>query len=315
MSFSPSEIFDVLDVDVEGSEMQVLKTVIELSETGTKNLTANSIHDEFVRKRGGEVSVSWIYKCLKSLEKDGLILVDSMRRPHHYDTSPGVLRNAVLDRLKTIKQRKRADLDRQKEYLSILDSVDVDELALHVLEQVLGARTTVQERVVEGSEAVKHVMIKELFSKGGKGDVLRTIQPLASIQNRNTVFGSFEGRILEAMTQGLQVKALIVPPEADTNVIRIMNDYLGSHKDRVGTLVESGRLELRLLPRHRNTYRMMCLNRQTMLLFISELYLPDTAAVFSENDSYPIISDALNLFSELWEEAQDMGHILVENMR
>lgn len=314
MSFSPREIFDVLDVDVEGSEMQVLKTLIELSETGMKNLTANSIHDEFVRKRGREVSVSWIYKCLKSLEKEGLVLVDSMRRPHHYDTSPSVLRNAVLDRLKTMKQRKRAELDRQKEYLSILDSVDVDELAIYVLEQILGARTTVQERVVEGNEAVGHVMIEELVSKGGKGDVLRTIQPLATIQNANVVFGPFEEKMLDAMIKGLQIKALIVPPEGNIDVVCIMNDYLGSHRERVGTLIETGQLELRLLPTHRNTYRMMCMNSQTMLLFISELYLPDTAAVFYENDSYPIISDALNLFFELWEEAQDLGHALIKNI-
>ncbi|TFF91259.1 hypothetical protein EU545_04825 [Candidatus Thorarchaeota archaeon] len=313
MRFSPKDVFDILDVDPNTSEIQVLKTIIQLSEKGTKNMTAKRIHEEYIAREHKNVSPSWIYKCLKVLENEGLVAVDSMRRPQQYDASPSILRDAMLLRLKKIRQRKQTELNRQKKHLNLLKSIDIEKVARHVFEEVLGAGRIVEERVVEGIEAVRHVMVEELVSKGGKGDIFRTIQPLASVHSPNIAFGTFEEEALEAMKRGLQVKALLVPPEEDIDLLQTMSDYFGGYSHAVRNLIEAGTLELRMLREHRNTYRMMCLNTQTMLLFISELYLPDTAAVFYHHDSYPIISDALDLFSKLWHNALDFGMEIVRS--
>lgn len=307
MSFSPKDVLDILGIDSGSSEMQVLKTVIELSEDNTKNMSVNRIHEGFVEGGNRNVSLSWIYKCLKGLEKEGLVLVNSMRRPHQYDASPSVLRNGLLLRLKQIRERKQTELDQLSEDLDLLNSLNIDRLARHVFQDVLGAGSIAQERVLQGIEAVRNVMIYEMASSGGRGDVLSTIQPLASIENPNTAFGTFEKELIEAMKRGLVVRALLVPPKEDMKMLSAMNSYLGIYSDEISSLILDGRLELRILAEHRNTYRMMCFNGQMMLLFISELYQPDTAAVFYSHDSDPIISDTMKRFSELWEASFDFG--------
>ncbi|MCK4483816.1 MAG: hypothetical protein KAU89_03260, partial [Candidatus Thorarchaeota archaeon] len=66
----------------------------------------------------------------------------------------------------------------------------------------------------------------------------------------------------------------------------------------------------RATPQPTSTYRMLCLNKEKMILFMSKAPYPDSAALIYREDNPTMVDDAVATFDRLWENAFDISAIL-----
>jgi hypothetical protein len=67
---------------------------------------------------------------------------------------------------------------------------------------------------------------------------------------------------------------------------------------------------MRFLQEDIETYRMLCLNQDMLILYLTDTYKADTAALVYRRDNSILVDDAVSTFDRLWNQATDVTEFL-----
>ncbi|MHA1934172.1 MAG: hypothetical protein ACW97A_02725 [Candidatus Thorarchaeota archaeon] len=305
-------VLDQIGINISSRDFRVLKAIIQAQEPDKESTTVDDIHAQIEKK----VSKAWIYKCLDNLESQGFIYADRVRRPRVYlASSENVmlgLEGARQNALKKLQQEQQ----QIQQHEDILKQSNLHDMTVYVLELLTGKRPRGLSRVIEGIENVRRTIVEEMCSNPESGDLIRItdMSELLSISSKSA--GFVEKELLNAVTQGLKIKALITmnlksPEEGQA----VLAGFLKGVGGLLANAIASGNLEVRARPTKDLTYRMISRNYDKMLLFLTNAPAPDTGALLYREARNPLIDDAIKTFDTLWEESQDIIQMLSQSFK
>jgi hypothetical protein len=163
---------------------------------------------------------------------------------------------------------------------------------------------------IEGRDNVRIAMIRELCGNTSSRDVLRLTEGANLLDLSPEKSGPVEKALLEAVQNGLTIKALLTAQMPRGQGPASLASFLSNAGNLVVQGILDGRLQIRATPQPTSTYRMLCLNKEKMILFMSKAPYPDSAALIYREDNPTMVDDAVATFDRLWENAFDISAIL-----
>lgn len=291
-------------------DMQVLKALAELMNRNPEGVTYADLSSHLVMK-GINLSKVWIYKCLSRLEDDGFVVAERISNPRLYITSQGIIaealerkRKAIVDELKT----GREEIDQK---LKSVKSTSVEDLTMMAYDTIVGSVSIDSSRVIEGVEIVRSTLIKEFFQKAKKGDLIRVITPSEAADRGGETGGVTEMELLKKAPEGIELRALMVSSEDASRDQGLIATYLGDLKQILMEAILSGNLKMRTSKGPFKTYRMVSLNNNLMLLYLTHSPASDMAALVRREDNPGLLDDALNTFDRLFDEGIDIVEMMM----
>ncbi len=287
-------------------EMQVLQAVAEATRVENGETLASIVRA--VNSAGNRpISNNWVYKCLQSLQERNLLSVDPLRRPSVYRTDSVTLEKGVLglinERLGQLGN-ERAKLEGE---LISLSSADPREMAAHLIAALSGRPQEETRGILMGTERVRTAITREIGLGAVQGSVLRFMQGLDAIVGARLDMSPFEHAVFEAIRGGATVRAILFPSEGQGRPEETLVRFMSTIGMRLTDALRSRRLQLRLLAGSQNTYRMVCIDEHTMIMFLSTAYIPDAAVLIQSRDDSGVISDAIRTFEERWSVSPDLN--------
>jgi len=299
-----------LGIDTTSSEMQVFRAV--LLAAGCTSRSVN--YDEIVRSleeiANKRYTKAYIYRRLNDLEEQGFITIDTIHTPRTYS----ITETGVAKALETKRKVKLADhLTKKQEVttkLNRLKSVKSQELALMLHKQLVGAQSIEKSLVIEGIENVRSNIIREFADKAEAGDLIRVLGHVSTLAEGLGPGGVTELRLIQSGFRGVKVQGLLTPVESEKLNLNLMAGHLTPMVEVFEQATKTGNIQLRFTPEPIKTYRIICLNEDKMLLYLTHAKESDVAALIHRSDNPGLINDAIKTFDELWESGIDVLDIL-----
>jgi hypothetical protein len=294
-----------LDIDIDSSQMQVLKAVL-LAAEGTHMPVQYGEIDAKLGEIAGEFTKAYIYRKLKELEKHGFIIVDTIHSPRTYLVSESSIAAALETKRKVQLSSTLSDRQDLTTKLNRLNSLKNEDLALMLYEQLTGKPQSGKSGIIEGVENVRSAIIRE-FADGAKvGDVVRVLGHASTLAEGLGPGGVTELRIMQAGFRGVKVMGLMTPLTNAKLDINLLASHIAPLAETFAEASQTGNIQLRFIPEPINTYRIVCLNEDKMLLYLTHAKESDMAAIVHRKDNPGLVDDAIRTFDELWEKSIDV---------
>jgi Fe2+ or Zn2+ uptake regulation protein len=304
-----NDFLEIVRSHITTREMQVLKAVFD-AKSSEENLPSFDDIYLVVRKSGEKLTKAWIYKCLAKLEEDGFLVVDSIRNPRRYM----VTRETLIAGIENTRKKRIMDLEQEIEevdqQLHFLSETDVSKLTSHVIDIMTGEKMVKTSGAIEGAENIRTVIITQMREISGPGNVLKIINRLDALEGGPLSVGPVENKLLESVIKGLKLQALIIPTGANKQGSELLARFLSGVSKLFIDAINSGRLQMRFLQEGTETYRMLCLNQDMLILYLTDTYKADTAALVYRKDNPILVDDAVSTFDRLWDKAIDATEFL-----
>jgi hypothetical protein len=219
--------------------------------------------------------------------------------------------------LKALEAKRKSQLssslsERQEVTTKInrLKSLGGDDLALMLHEELTGQPQRMESGVIEGVENVRSTIIREFADGAKEGDILRVLGHASTLEDGLGPGGVTEMRVMQAGFRGVKVMGLMTPV-AETNLdVKLLTSHLAPLADVFGQATQTGNIQLRFAKEPINTYRIVALNDDKMLLYLTHAKESDMAAMVHKKDNPGLIDDALRTFDELWQKSIDVLEIV-----
>ena len=299
-----------IGVHLSAPEIQVLGAMLRAENETHGEITFQQIYANITSERAKAPSKAWVYKCLSNLESNQFITVNRLGKPRHYiatiETIMAGLANSRSRQLDILGDEKK-ELSKN---LESLEGTDMQNVASIVIGIMTGRKPRLTSGHIEGRDNVRLAMIRELCANTNPGDVLRLTEGVTLLDLSPSKSGPVEKALLEAVQNGLTIKALLTSQMPQGQGPASLASFLSKTSSLVVQGILDGRLQLRVTPQPTSTYRMLCLNEEKMILFMSKALFPDSAALICRDDNPTIVDDAVATFDKLWEGAFDISAIL-----
>ena len=273
-------------------------------------ITFQRIYANITSERAKAPSKAWVYKCISNLERNQFITVNRLGRPRHYTATI----ETVMAGLSNSRSRQESVLEDERKQLSenleSLEGADMQDMANIIIGIMTGRKPKLTAGHIEGRDNVRIVMIRELCGNTSLGDVLRLTEGANLLDLSPEKSGPVEKALLEAVQNGLTIKALLTAQMPRGQGPASLASFLSNAGNLVVQGILDGRLQIRATPQPTSTYRMLCLNKEKMILFMSKAPYPDSAALIYREDNPTMVDDAVATFDRLWENAFDISAIL-----
>ena len=191
-----------------------------------------------------------------------------------------------------------------------IEGVNMRDMANIIVGIMTGRKPKLTSGHIEGTANVRIAMIRELCGNTKPGDVLRLTEGANLLDLSPAKSGPVEKALLEAIQDGLTIKALLTSQMPQGQGPASLASFLSESSSLVVQGIIDGRLQLRATPQPTSTYRMLCLNEEKMILFMSRAPYPDSAALIHRDDNTTMVDDAVATFDGLWESAIDISAML-----
>ncbi|MHA2359791.1 MAG: hypothetical protein ACXAB5_05935 [Candidatus Thorarchaeota archaeon] len=295
-----------LGVDMNSSEMQVFRAVLVAAGGTGKSVNYNEISKSLESVVGKKFTKAYIYRCLNNLEEDLFITVDTIHTPRTYTITESSVAKAIeAKRQKKLSESltKRQDVTTK---LNRLKSIQSQGLALMLHKQLAGTSSIGESGVIEGVENVRSTIIRE-FADGAKvGDIVRVLGHASTLAEGLGPGGVTELRLIQSGFRGVKVMGLLTPVREEKLDLNLIAGHLAPMVDAFDQASKTGNIQLRLSRAPINTYRILTLNEDKMLLYLTHAKESDMAALVHRKDNPGLIDDALRTFDELWETGIDV---------
>ncbi|MFW9886953.1 MAG: hypothetical protein ACFFER_02150 [Candidatus Thorarchaeota archaeon] len=297
--------FEKLGVDMSSRDMQVLKALAELTSRNPEGVPYTELSIHLIGK-GIMLSKVWIYKCLSRLENEGYLVSERISNPRLYKTSEDIIAEALeKKRVSRIDQLKTDREEIGRELKSVKDT-SVEDLTMMAYDTIVGSIPIDSSTVIEGIENVRSTLIREIFRKAKPGDIIRTIAPIQAIDRGEETSGVTEFELLMTAAEGIKLCVILVPTEDVSRDPKVMSKYIGGSAELLQQVMVTGNLAIRSPRTPLKTYRMVALNEDMMLLYLTHSPASDMAALVRREDNPGLVNDALNTFNRIWEEGVDI---------
>jgi DNA-binding PadR family transcriptional regulator len=297
---------ELLGIDLSASQMQTFQAVLFAAGSTRKSVEYDQIAAHLEKQAGRKFTKAYIYRQLRDLENAELIKTDAIAHPRNYSiTESSVAKALESRRLKkiseylTLRQGLTTNLNRLK-------ATNPQDLAIMLHRTLVGSSSVGKSGVIEGVENVRHTIIREFADEAKKGDVVRILAHSSTIVDGLGPAGITEIKILEAGYKGAKVMGLLTPMNQNSVNPSLMAGHLASIMDVFEQVTKTGNIQLKFSQEPANTYRMVSLNENKMLLYLTHAKESDVAALVHHDDNPSLIDDAIRTFDTLWETGIDV---------
>jgi energy-converting hydrogenase Eha subunit C len=112
----------------------------------------------------------------------------------------------------------------------------------------------------------------------------------------------------------VKVRGMLIPHQREKLSIDLIANHLkmlsGSFVSAIGT----GNVTLKLAREPINTYRMISLNNEKILLYLTHAKESDVAVLVHRGSNAGLIDDAISTFDGLWKDAIDVAEIVMKTL-
>lgn len=295
-----------LGVDINSSEMQVFQAVLMAAGGTGKPVKYNEIADSLESLANKKFTKAYIYRRLSDLEERGFIIADTIHTPRVYT----ITESSVVKALETKRKGKLSEILTNRQDLNTklnrLKSVKSQELALMLHKQLAGDSSIEGSIMIEGVENVRSAIIREFADGAKEGDLVRVLGHASTMAEGLGPGGVTELRLLQSGFRGVKVQGLLTPVGQENLDLNLMASHLTPMVEVFEQATKTGNIQLRFTREPINTYRIVALNEDKMLLYLTHAKESDMAALVHRKDNPGLIDDALRTFVELWETGIDV---------
>ncbi|MFW9788401.1 MAG: hypothetical protein ACFFE2_11615 [Candidatus Thorarchaeota archaeon] len=299
-----------IGIDMDSSEMQVFRAVLFAAGGTDKYVNYTEIAASFESLANKKFTKAYIYRRLRDLEESGLIVIDDIHSPRTYAVVESSVANALEVKR---KERLSESLERRQELTTMMNRlrfVKSQDLALMLHKQLAGVSSIEESGIIEGVENVRSTIIREFADGAQPGDVVRVLGHTSTLAEGLGPGGVTELRLIQAGFRGVKVLGLLTPHTQDKLDLEIMARHLMPMAKAFEQAAQTGNIGLRISPEPVNTYRIVSLNEDKMLLYLTHAKESDVAALIHRKDNPGLLDDALKTFDELWETSVDILDII-----
>ncbi|MBY8998188.1 MAG: hypothetical protein KGD60_10675 [Candidatus Thorarchaeota archaeon] len=299
-----------LGVDMNSSQMHVFRAILTAAGGTNKPVAYREISSSLETIAKKKFTKAYIYRRINDLEENGFITGDTIHTPRTYT----ITESGVTKALEVRKQEKlSASLTKRQDLttrLKHLRSIKTQDLALMLHEQLAGNSTIEGSLMIEGVENVRSTIIREFADGAKEGDTVRVLAHTSTLADGLGPGGVTELRLLQSGFRGVKVMGILTPIGQDPLDMKIMANHLAPMVEVFQQAVNTGNIHVKVSREPINTYRIVSLNEDKMLLYLTHAKESDVAALIHRKDNPGLIDDALRTFDDLWESGIDVLELL-----
>ena len=308
--------FDRLGIDINSTQMQMLKAIMAAAGGPSKIVAYKEINEQFEKIQGKKYSRAYIYRQLKQLEEEGYITTEQeLGQARGYQ----ILESEITKML--IKKREEAALgvlEKKQELsqkLQILKAVNAESIAFLLFNQLMGLAPTSESIAIEGRENVRNTVIREFGRVAKPGDEIRIIAPMNLLgPGRLEQAGMAEMSLLLRAVDGVKILSLGMPSKDVSFTTDTIASFLGVMGDSFFKMVSTGNIQINLAKENIQTYRMVSLNREKMLLYLTHAVESDMAVLIYRKDNPGLIDDAVDTFDRIFTTSINILDLIKQEM-
>lgn len=307
--------FEQMGLGVSPNELMILQALI-MAAGGMNRMASHAEIVAQVKKIVGKsFTKAYTYRCLHKLTEEGVVRVDLIHHPRRYSVCRRGLREA-LERARWRRLRElNARRDAVEERVSALKELNLEEAAILITNRLTEGVSTSESTVVEGVANVRSTVIREIAEKAKEGDVLRVMGYLSTVAQGMGPGGIADRCIIQSAMRGVDVRGLVVPFSDYEKDIDLLARYLSGVGNTLMKTSGSGNIKLRICRSAARTYRIISLNEDKMVLYLTHSKESDIAALIYREDNPGLIDDAVSTFDSLWRDAGDILEAINERIR
>jgi hypothetical protein len=300
-----------IGIDINSNEFTVFSAILEASGEPRNPTTYKEMRPYLDRASDKPLTKQYVYKCLRNLEEQGLVQVIPLR-PKKFIVSEGELGKALREMAGT----KTDALNKEKigigQQLEALGHANVEEAAILLAGELMGVPYSVGSIMIEGIQNVRAAVVREFAECSRKGDTVRVLAYVSTMAEGLGPGGFAEASLLQAALKGTHVIGVLIPHTKDESDFELMARHLSTLTGMVGKVLKTGNIGLRISSQVVRTYRMVSLNDEKMLLYLTHAKESDIAALVFRKDNPGLIDDAIRTFDTLWDKGIDVLKIVTE---
>lgn len=305
-----TEILERLQIDMNSSHMMVFKAVLLAAGGTSKPVSYAAIRDALERLTRKRYTKGYVYSRLNALEEEGFISVDDIQHPKQYM----VIESSVADAVKCRSQRIISELISKRQAivskLNLLETAASQDIAITAYNNLAGISSYDCSIMIEGIENVRSAVIREFADKTKPGDVIRVLNFAGTLAERLGLDGITESRIMQIVSRNVKVRGLLIPVEQSDQTMKLITDHLRTTSREFAEGIGMGNIEMRVARERVQTYQMICLNNEKILLYLTQTSASDIAALIHRKDHPGVIDDAIETFDRLWGIGIDITDLI-----
>ncbi len=300
-----------LGIDVDSSQIMVLKGLMAAAGGPSKFVTYKEIAAHLEKLEKKKYTKAYIYRRLSDLENEGFIVVDTIRHPRQFSISEAGIVKALEEKRKKMlseTQTKRQEVTTKQK---LLTTTNPENVAMVLYNQLAGLDSIKGSVVIEGIESVRNTVVREFGEAAKPGDEIRVIVPASVLDAGLKKSGMAEMSLMARAMDGVKIIGLVMPIEGkQSRTTELILNYIENVGEAFVNLASTGNIILRIAKESSQTYRMVSLNSDKMLLYLTHAVESDMAALIQRKDNPGLIDDAVKTFDTIFDEAIDIMDIV-----
>jgi Fe2+ or Zn2+ uptake regulation protein len=309
------EILAKLGIDMNSSQMIVFKAVIAAGGSLSKPVTYQEVVETLQRVMNKGYKKAYIYRQINSLADEGFIVIDAIQHPQRYS----VVESTLSIALKKISQHELSQLLSKRQHITtqmnLIDTTNPEEVAITAYNNLIGISTIGESAIIEGIENVRSAVIRE-FADGAKpGDYVRVLAPASTLADGLGPSGMTELRLMQGASKGVKIHGMLTPLHHEERSTELIAGHLKTLPGPFIEAVSTGNVMVKLAREPVQTYRMVSLNSDKMLLYLTHAKESDIAALIHRDNNAGLIDDAISTFDRLWEDGLDVVEMVSKMIR
>ncbi|TFG98385.1 hypothetical protein E4H12_06240 [Candidatus Thorarchaeota archaeon] len=304
-----SDDFSRLGIDVDSSQMMILKAVMAAAGGPSKFVTYKEIAEYLQKLEKKKYTRAYIYRHLSDMKDEGYLVIDPnpLQTPRRYAISESGIINSLKEKQKNALSERLAKKHEITTKFNLLKTASSENIAFVLYNQLMGKASTEASLIIEGIENVRSTIIREFGEAAKPGDVIRVIAPASVLDRGLQQSGMAEMSLMARAIDGVKIIALMMPARGKESVTKeLISSYIENVRDSFVRLASTGNISLRIAKENYKTYRMVSLNSDKMLLYLTHAADSDMAALIIRKDNPGLIDDAVTTFDRIYDAANDV---------
>jgi Fe2+ or Zn2+ uptake regulation protein len=307
-----AELLAKLGVDMNSSQMMVFRAVIKAAGGLSKPVTYKEVAVALRKLSDKKYTKAYVYRQLNSLEEEGFIIVDSIQHPQCYSVSESTLSGAIKRKSQQALSQLLSKRQDMKTQLNLLETANPEDVAITAYNNLIGVSTLDISTIIEGIENVRSTVVREFADGAKSGDYVRVLAPASTLADGLGPGGMTELRIMQGGSKGVRVHGMLTPLHHQEMSTDLIAGHLKTLSGPFIEAVSTGNVKVKLAREPVQTYRMVSLNNEKMLLYLTHAKESDVAALIHRGNNAGLIDDAISTFDRLWENAIDVVEIVTK---
>jgi Fe2+ or Zn2+ uptake regulation protein len=301
-----------LGVDMNSSQMMVFKAIIDAAGSLSKPVTYQEVIEALGKLTNKGYKKAYMYRQLNRLAEEGFIIIDAFQHPQRYS----IVESALSIALKKKSQHELSQLLSKRQtittQMNLLEAANPEEVAITAYNNLVGISTIGESTIIEGIENVRSTVIRE-FADGAKtGDHVRILAPASTLADSLGPGGMTELRLMQGASKGVKIHGMLTPHHHEEMSTELIAGHLEALSRPFIEAVSTGNVGVKLAREPVQTYRMVSLNSDKMLLYLTHAKESDVAVLIHRDNNAGLIDDAISTFDRLWENGLDVVEIVTK---